>query len=114
MGGILQGINTHGSLVHNNAPDNKVLNVNALCVRVRFGVFDQAGDEFHRLLRPTTLRSFELLRLACTSSTTCESPERNDLFMFLNVAEVGVCLRHFQAYDREYISLSFHSIMLKS
>jgi hypothetical protein len=39
-----------------------------------------------------TLRRLELLRLAGTADATIESPERDDLFVLRDVAEVCVCL----------------------
>lgn len=37
-----------------------------------------------------TLGRLELLRLACTPYTACESSERNNLFVVLDIAQVGV------------------------
>jgi hypothetical protein len=39
-----------------------------------------------------TLRRLELLRLAGTADATIKSPERDDLFVLRDVAEVCVCL----------------------
>lgn len=43
-----------------------------------------------------TLGSLELLRLACPSNTTREPPERNNTFVILDIAEVGIGLREFE------------------
>ena len=51
-----------------------------------------------------TLCRLELFRLAGTADATVESPERNDLFMIFDVAEICICLRELKAC--EYWSVS--------
>jgi hypothetical protein len=45
-----------------------------------------------------TLCRLELLRLAGTADTTVESPERNNLLVLRDVAEVGIRLWEFKAW----------------
>lgn len=117
---------TYGSLLHNNALDDQVFNVNALCVRIRFRIFQKASDKLDRLLWPTsciftrqsiqsrdrtkrtrTPRGLELFRLASTTNTTCKPPKRDNLFVVLDIAEVGICLGQFETWDTIYVSAHF-------
>jgi hypothetical protein len=48
-----------------------------------------------------TLRCLELFGLTGPSNTTGKPPERNDLLVFLDVAEVGIGLREFEALGKD-------------
>lgn len=50
----LEGYNTYGSLLHNNALDVQILNVQVLGIGVRLSVLEQTGDELDGFLGPTT------------------------------------------------------------
>jgi hypothetical protein len=45
-----------------------------------------------------TLCRLKLLCLTGTANATIESSERNDLLVFRDIAEVGICLWQFKAY----------------
>jgi hypothetical protein len=49
-----------------------------------------------RAKKTRTQCRLELLRLASTANTTRIPPERYDLFVVFDVAEVGVCLGQFE------------------
>ena len=48
-----------------------------------------------------TLRCLELFGLTGPSNTTGEPSERDDLLVFLDVAEVGIGLREFEAFGKD-------------
>ena len=48
------GMITYRSLLHNDALDEKVLELQVLRIRIRLGVLQEAGDELHGLLGPAT------------------------------------------------------------
>ena len=52
-----------------------------------------------------TLCRLELLCLTGTANATIESPERDDLLVFRDSAEVGICLRQFKAYEWQVVSM---------
>jgi len=58
--------------------------------------FQETGNEFDRFLRPATLCRLELLGLACTTDATVKSPERNNLLVLRDIAEVGIRLGQFE------------------
>jgi hypothetical protein len=46
-----------------------------------------------------TLCCLELFRLAGTANATVESPERDDLFMLLDVTEICICFRELKSFE---------------
>lgn len=86
-----------GSLLDDNVLDEEIFYIDVFGISVRFGVLEQACDEFHRLLGPATLRGFELLSLTSPANTARESSERNDALVFQNCFEVCICFCKFHA-----------------
>jgi len=103
--------------LNNDVLDKEFVNIHALSIRVRFGIFEETEEVFDGLLGPATceraklervlnlqtevrrtLNCLELLSLAGTSNTTIETTERNALLVLLDVTKVGVSLGKLHAY----------------